>query len=97
MVKSKKTTRILSDVEIFYIEGNCLSMSLDEIAKKLNIDKELISEIYEKNKKQKNLSFQTYSGTVAMTASQSSKDDESSKTSQSEAFAKRYKNNIHKI
>lgn len=94
---SKKTSNKLNDVQIFYIEGNCLKMSLEEIAKKLDVKEETIKDIYEKNKKQKGLSFQTYSGTVAMTASQSSSDDEKSRTNQNEAFMNKYKNNIHKI
>jgi predicted DNA-binding protein YlxM (UPF0122 family) len=97
MAKSKKTD-FLSDVELFYIEGNCLKMSLDEIAEKLNVKKETISEIYEKNKRQKELTFQTHSGTTSMTASQSSKDDvDSTNINQKEAFLKRYNKNIHKI
>lgn len=93
MAKNKK----LSEVELYYVEGNCLKMSLEEISEKLNINKESIREIYEKTKKQKNLSYQTYSGTVAMTASQSSKDDQSRSNNQNEAFMTKYKNNIHKI
>lgn len=93
MAKNKK----LGEVELYYIEGNCLKMSLEEISEKLNINKESIREIYEKTKKQKNLSYQTYSGTVAMTASQSSKDDQSRSNNQNEAFMTKYKNNIHKI
>jgi len=93
MAKFKKIT----EVELFYIQGNCMNMSVDEIAQKLNTNKENIIEIYEKTKKQKSLSFQTYSGTVAMTASQSSKDDTANNLNENQEFMKKYKNNIHKI
>ena len=93
MAKFKKIT----EVELFYIQGNCMNMSVDEIAQKLNTNKENIIEIYEKTKKQKSLSFQTYSGTVAMTASQSSKDDTTNNLNENQEFMKKYKNNIHKI
>lgn len=92
MAKMKK----LTEIEIFYIEGNCLNMSLEEISKKLDVSQEFIKDIYEKTKKQKNLSFQTYSGTVAMTAAQSSKDDDT-RSNENKAFLEKYKNNIHKI
>lgn len=93
-MKRKKMT----DVEIFYIEGNCLKMSLDEISEKLNVNKELIADIYDKHKKQKTLNFKTHSGTTSMTESQSVNDDvESNKIDQKQAFLKRYNKNIHKI
>lgn len=89
-------TRQLNEIELFYIEGNCLTMSLEEVANKLNVNQQLIKDIYEKNKNKKSLSFQTYSGTVSMTASQSSKDDNIN-TNENKAFLEKYKNNIHKI
>ena len=92
---SKKKT--LNEVELFYIKENCLTMSLSEIAEKINTDSKNIIELYEKFKKEKNLSFQKYSGTTSMTQAQSSKDDDIPKTNQNEAFFQRYKNNIHKI
>lgn len=93
MPKQKK----LTDIEIFYLEGNCLKFSLEEMAEKLNVNKENIRDFYEKTKIKKNLSFQTYSGTVAMTESQSSKDDNSNNQEYNKAFMEKYKNNIHKI
>ena len=56
-----------------------------------------ISKMEANFKKEKNLSFQKYSGTTSMTQAQSSKDDDIPKTNQNEAFFQRYKNNIHKI
>jgi hypothetical protein len=67
MVKKKKFT----EIELFYIEGNCLSKSLDEISKILNIDQKEIEDIYLKAKKRNSDKFQRYSGTTCMTESQS--------------------------
>lgn len=64
--------KIIGEVEKFYIEGNCLSKTQEEIAKILNVDSIDIDEIYKKAKAKKSNHFQTYRGTVAMTEAQAS-------------------------
>lgn len=61
----------LTEVEIFYIEGNCLSKSLEEISKILNLDPNQIEDTYSKAKKKNSDRFQRHSGTTCMTESQS--------------------------
>ena len=93
--KSKNTP--LNEVEIYFIEGNCSSMSLGDIAEKLSKDIELIKDVYDKARTKKSLTFQTKLGSVAMTAAQSSKGDDIVRSSENTAYMKKYKNSIHKI
>ena len=96
MTKKSKNTP-LNEVEIYFIEGNCSSMSLGDIAEKLSKDIELIKDVYDKARTKKSLTFQTKLGSVAMTAAQSSKGDDIVRSSENTAYMKKYKNSIHKI
>lgn len=95
---SKKNKNLpLNEVEIFFIEGNCSSMPIGDIAQKLDRDIELIKDIYEKARTKKSLTFQTKLGSVSMTAAQSSKGDDLLRPNENVAFMKKFKNSIHKI
>ena len=96
MTKKSKNTP-LNEVEIYFIEGNCSSMSLGDIVEKLSKDVELIKDVYDKARTKKSLTFQTKLGSVAMTAAQSSKGDDIVRSSENTAYMKKYKNSIHKI
>ena len=87
----------LNEVEIYFIEGNCSSMSLGDIAEKLTKDIEFIKDVYDKARIKKSLTFQTKLGSVAMTAAQSSKGDDIVRSGENTAYMKKYKNSIHKI
>jgi len=96
MTKKSKNTP-LNEVEIYFIEGNCSSMPLGDIAEKLSKDVELIKDVYDKARTKKSLTFQTKLGSVAMTAAQSSKGDDIVRSSENTAYMKKFKNSIHKI
>lgn len=63
---------IVGEVEKYYIEGNCLAKSQEEIARIFNVDPSEIEDAYKKAKAKRSNHFQTYKGTVAMTEAQSS-------------------------
>jgi hypothetical protein len=96
MTKKSKNS-LLNEVEIYFIEGNCSSMPLTDIAEKLSRDIEFIKDVYDKARVKKALTFQTKLGSVAMTAAQSSKGDDIVRSSENEAYMKKFKNSIHKI
>jgi hypothetical protein len=96
MTKKNKNAP-LNEVEIYFIEGNCSSMPLSDIAEKLNRNVEFIKDIYDKARVKKDLTFQTKLGTVAMTAAQSSKDDDFARSTKNDDYMKKFKNSIHKI
>lgn len=87
----------LNEVEIYFIEGNCSSMPLGDIAQKISRDIEFIKDVYDKARVKKSLTFQTKLGSVSMTAAQSSKGDDIVKPSENAAYMKKFKNSIHKI
>jgi len=88
---------LLNEVEIYFIEGNCSSMSLSDVAEKLNRDVEFIKDVYDKARVKKALTFQTKLGSVAMTAAQSSKGDDIVRSNENPAYMKKFKDSIHKI
>ncbi len=96
MTKKSKNAP-LNEVEIYFIEGNCSSMSLGDIAEKLSRDIEFIKDVYDKARTKKSLTFQTKLGSVAMTAAQSSKGDDIVRSSENAAYMKKFKDSIHKI